>query len=230
MIKLENVDLLKPGFWNRETILQDANVAFGTGERIGILALPGSGKSSLARLLAGIDDPDRGTVTKIGRVSWPIGFAGFFHPNLRVSENISIFARLVGASPDTVAGFCRDVFGIDYGPRKVMQDLTPTQRSLMAYACSLSIEGPATWIADETITVGEPTDRTACDRILAERLETGGLIFLSRNARQLAAYCDKFLVLINKRLIECVDLAVAQEALELSKMVPPELGTRCQHV
>lgn len=230
MIKLEDVSLLKPGFRNREPIVQDVNTIFGPGERVGILAAPGSGKSSLARLLAGIDRPDRGTVNHIGRVSWPIGFAGFLHPNLTVLENIKIFARLVGTSSGAVNGFCRDVFGIDYGPRKVMQDLSPTQRSLLAYACSLSIEGPATWIADETITVGEPEDRIACDQILAERLRTGGLVFLSRNARQLTTYCDRFLVLINKRLVSCDNLAVAQEALELSKLTSLELEERCQHV
>lgn len=230
MIKLENVSLLKPGFRNREPIVQDANVVFGAGERVGILAAPGSGKSSLARLIAGIDQPDRGTVCHTGRVSWPIGFAGFLHPNLTVLENINNFARLVGTSPAAVTGFCRDVFGIDYGPHKVMQDLSPTQRSLMAYACSLSIEGPATWIADETITVGEPADRIACDQILAERLKTGGLIFLSRNARQLTTYCDRFLVLINKRLVPCDDLVVAQEALDLSKLTSIELEERCQCV
>lgn len=230
MIALENVSLLKPGFLHREPIVKDVNAIFGTGERVGILAAPGTGKSSLARLLAGIDKPDRGTVRHAGRVSWPIGFAGFLHPNLTVPENINNFARLVGVAPDAVTAFCRDVFGLEYGPKKMMQDLSPTQRALLGYACALSVEGPATWIADETITIGEPDDRRACDEVLAERLKTGGLVFLSRNARQLKAYCDRFLVLINQRLVPCDNLAVAQEALELSRLTPRELEMRCGHV
>ncbi|RLJ59544.1 capsular polysaccharide transport system ATP-binding protein [Litoreibacter meonggei] len=230
MITLENVSLLKPGFRKRETILQDANTVFESGERVGILAAPGTGKSSLARLFAGIDKPDRGAVRQIGRVSWPIGFAGFLHPNLTVPENINNFARLVGIAPDAVIAFCRDVFGLEYGPKKMMHDLSPTQRALLAYACALSVEGPATWIADETITIGEPGDRKVCDEVLAERLKIGGLVFLSRNARQLTKYCDRFLVLINQQLVPCNDLAVAQEALNLSKLTPQELEMRCGHV
>jgi len=229
MIALENVSLLKPGFRHREPILQDVNMVFGSGERVGILAAPGSGKSSLARLLAGIDQPDHGTVRHEGRISWPIGFAGFLHPHLTVSENINNFARLVGMAPEAVSAFCWDMFGLAYGPTKMMQDLSPTQRALLAYACALSVEGPATWIADETITVGEPGDRRVCDDVLAERLNVGGLVFLSRNARQLTAYCDRFLVLINQRLVPCDDLAVAQEALELSKLTRLELEMRCGH-
>ena len=223
MIALNNVSLLKPGFRERPPILQNASVVFGSKERVGIYAMPGSGKSSLARLLAGIDQPDVGTIRREGRVSWPIGFAGFLHPNLTVHENINNFARRVGVEPEAVIVFCREVFGLEYAPSKVMQDLSPTQRALLAYACSLSIDGPATWIADETITVGEPADRAACDAILAERLKIGGLVFLSRNIRQLATYCDRFLVLLNRRLVPCADLAVAQEALELSKLTPQEL-------
>ena len=227
MIALENVSLLKPGFRNREPILQDANTVFETGERVGILATPGTGKSSLARMLAGIEHPDHGVVRHVGRVSWPIGFAGFLHPNLTVPENINNFARLVGIAPEAVTAFCRDVFGLDYGPKKMMHDLSPTQRALLGYACALSVEGPATWIADETITIGEPSDRKICDKVLSDRLKIGGLVFLSRNARQLTAYCDRFLVLINQRLVECESLAVAQEALELSRLTPDELEMRC---
>ncbi len=229
MITLQNVTLLKPGFINREPILIDANVVFGTGERVGVLAAPGTGKSSLARLIAGIDRPDRGTVSHVGRVSWPINFAGYLHPDLTVADNISIFARLVGVSPNSVEEFCREKFGIGHLARKLMKDVSPTQRAILSYACALSVDGPATWIADETITVGEPRDRTMCDAILADRLTTGGLIFFSRNARQLDVYCDRFLVLLNQRLIPCDDLKVAQKALDLSNEYSVDMQKRSRH-
>ncbi len=230
MIALNMVSLSTPGFFYREPILQDANVVFEFGARVGILATPGSGKSSIARMLAGIDQPDRGTVRHAGRVSWPIGFAGFLHPNLTVRENLNNFARLVGMHPKAVIGFCRDHFAIDYPETKMMQDLSPTQRALLSYACALSVDGPATWIADEVITVGEPHERAACDAVLAERLKSGGLVFLSRNARQLSKYCDQFFVLLNQRLVPCDDLAVAQQALDLSKRPAAAPDLKAQHV
>lgn len=226
MISLENVSLLKPGFRYRDPILLNANVTFGMGERVGILAAPGSGKSSLARLFAGIDAPDNGTIHRGCRVSWPIGFAGFLHPNLSVGENLVTLARLTGLSADAVTGFCQEFCGDPDLPRRRMQDLSPTKRALLGYACSVSVPGPAMWIADEVITIGEPSDRARCDEILAERLKQGGLVFLSRNARQLQAYCDRFLVLINQRLVECADLGVAQEALKMSATRSPQVKMR----
>lgn len=215
MIELQNVSLFTPGFRNREPILLDANVSFGSRERVGILAAPGSGKSSLARLLSGIDMPDHGRVYHVGRVSWPINFAGYMHPDITVDENISMLARLVGVSPRSVAEFCFDRFGLQDLSGKTMKNVSPTQRALLSYSCAMSVAGPAIWIADETITLGNPQQRKICDNVLAERLSEGGLIFLSRNAGQLRKYCDRFLVLLNNRLVRCDDLGVAQKALDL---------------
>lgn len=228
MIALENVSILTPGIRRREPVLMDATATFEPGERVGILAAPSTGKSSIARLLSGIDGPDRGRVRRDGPVSWPIGFAGFLHPYLTVRDNLGIYAKLVGMAPQAVMEFCIDFCRIDGLHRKKMSDLTPTQRALLAYACVMSKPGRAMWIADEVITVGEPRDREACDAVLSERLEDGGLVFLSRNARQLKLYCNRFLVLINRRLVPCDDLEIAREALDRSTAATPYPGAKSE--
>ncbi len=230
MISLEHVSLLKPGYTKRDPILVDANAVFRLGEKVGILAAPGTGKSSIARLLAGIERPDHGTVQHTSSVSGPIGFSGFLHPNLTVGDNLNIFARLTGVTTESVVEFCRDFCGAANFVDKKTQDLSPTQRAMLGYACTMSVSGPTMWIADEVITIGEPRDRARCDEILAERLKQGGLVFLSRNSRQLTAYCDRFLVLINQRLVECDDLGVAQEALDLTLNQSAPSQMRSQYV
>lgn len=215
MIEVRDIALMTPGLRHRRVILSDASFRVTQGERLGILAAPGSGKSTLARVLSGADRPDRGTVRREGRVSWPIGFAGFLHPELSVAENLETLARLIGMPLREVSGFCTDFTGIPGLAGRPMKTLTPTQRATLAYACALCVPGPATWIADEVISVGEPHHRRLCDRILGERLDEGALIFLSRNARQLKIWCNRFMVLIAGRLVPCDDLDVAQQALEL---------------
>ena len=214
MISLENVSILKPGYKRREPILENATATFRMGERTGILAAPGSGKSTIARLLSGIEKPDSGNIRSTCPVSWPIGFAGFLHPGIKVRHNLSIFSRLVGLPNDLVSEFCVDFCGIDGLLEKKMMHLTPTQRAMLAYACGLSNPEPTMWIADEVITIGQPNDRKRCDDLLSRRLEHGGLILLSRNTRVLKSYCDRFFVLINRHLLPCKDLDVALEALE----------------
>ena len=117
MIQLDNISLFTPGLRGRKPILLEASETFGSRERVGILALPGSGKSTLARVLAGIETPDAGHVRREGRVSWPIGFAGFLHPNLSVCDNLDIFARMSGLDPDAVFAFCEDFCAIPFACR-----------------------------------------------------------------------------------------------------------------
>lgn len=227
MIALDNVTILKPGFARRDPILEDATATFRLGERTGILAAPGTGKSTIARMLCGIEQPDFGTVHAGCPVSWPIGFAGFLHPSLSVRDNLAIFSRMLGISSVAVEEFCIEFCGIENLRNKRMSELTPTQRAMLAYACALANPEPSMWIADEVITIGEPRDRAKCDEVLSQRLANGGLIFLSRNLRVLKAYCDRFFVLINKRLMPCEDPDVAQEMLE---MAAQERGTATNEV
>lgn len=214
MITLDNISIFTPGPKRRKPILLEASAEIKTGERVGILALPGSGKTTVARVLSGIVEPDKGKVISEGRVSWPIGFAGFLHPFITVESNLRDFARFTGMPPREVMTFCVDFFEDSRLIAKKMSELTPTQRALLAWACCMSVRGPATWIADEVITVGEPRDRERCEEILAERLEHGTLIFISRNVRLINKYCDRYFVLINKRLVPCSDPEVAKRALE----------------
>ncbi|MBZ9712715.1 ABC-F family ATP-binding cassette domain-containing protein [Deinococcus multiflagellatus] len=51
------------------TIFDNLDLDVGPGDRVALIGANGSGKSSLLRLLAGLDTPDAGTVTRTGRVA-----------------------------------------------------------------------------------------------------------------------------------------------------------------
>ena len=46
-----------------EALLNEVSLGFSEGERIGIVGRNGGGKSTLLKLLAGIDQPDSGRIT-----------------------------------------------------------------------------------------------------------------------------------------------------------------------
>ncbi|MBN1610197.1 MAG: ABC-F family ATP-binding cassette domain-containing protein [Polyangiaceae bacterium] len=54
---------LAKAYGTRE-VLRSASLTVRSGERVGVVGSNGSGKSTFARLLAGLDTPDRGTVTR----------------------------------------------------------------------------------------------------------------------------------------------------------------------
>jgi capsular polysaccharide transport system ATP-binding protein len=82
VIALEAVAKSYPTPVGRRLVLDDATVEFAAGYNFGILGANGTGKSTLIRLLAGSEMPDRGTIRRQVRVSFPLGYDGTFHPAL----------------------------------------------------------------------------------------------------------------------------------------------------
>jgi capsular polysaccharide transport system ATP-binding protein len=79
MITLQRVGKAYPTATGRKVVLDDATATFDAGCNVGILGANGVGKSTLIRLLAGSEMPDRGTIRRDVRVSFPLGFGGTFH-------------------------------------------------------------------------------------------------------------------------------------------------------
>jgi capsular polysaccharide transport system ATP-binding protein len=97
VIALDRVAKAYPTAGGRKIVLEDATIEFAPGHNFGILGANGAGKSTLIRLLAGSEMPDRGTIRRHARVSFPLGFGGTFHGDLRGRENVAFIARVYGA-------------------------------------------------------------------------------------------------------------------------------------
>lgn len=197
MINLDQVTVLQPG--TKRAILRDVSLHIGPRERVGIIAATGSGKTTIARLLSGIEGPDRGRVN-VSNVSWPLGYAGFLHPNLSVAENLRLMARLLGQDPVGYAGRVCHLAEVSYATQ--IRDLAPSQRAILAYMCAMAVPGRML-IADDTLTVGDTQMRRKCEALLKQRFATNGLVFLSRNPRQMRQFCTRIFALTQGCLIPC---------------------------
>lgn len=196
-------------------LLRPTSLTFARQARIGILAAPGSGKTTLARHLSGLETPSSGSIRLTGDVSWPLGVAGFLHPHLTISQNLTTIAKLKNIASSKYIAWCLAFCEFDTSPNLKIADLSPSERALLAYASVVCL----TWdflVADETITVGETAMRMKCDAIIRQHLTTAGLIFISRSPARLKDYCDTFLVLINGTLRHCPDPEAGNLALALS--------------
>ncbi|MFQ6549338.1 ATP-binding cassette domain-containing protein [Aestuariibius sp. 2305UL40-4] len=213
MIALRDVTLWPTGA--ARPVLYRANAIFGDRQRIGILAPAASGKTTIARLLCGIERPASGSVLSTGRVSWPLGHAGMLHPELTAADNLHHLARTIGEDPAHYIAFCQSFAALDRPLSARMKSFSPAERARLAYAASLAIRCD-TYIADETITVGDAETRAKSEALLRGRLDHAGLIFLSRNARQLDAWCDHILLLTDGMLRPCPSAKVAQAACDLA--------------
>ena len=59
-------------------------------------------------MIAGNQKPDAGRIVTEGSVSWPVGFAGTFHPELTGVQNTRFVARIHGVDPEGLTDFVAD--------------------------------------------------------------------------------------------------------------------------
>ena len=161
----------------RKDVLRDVSITFRPGVNMGILGLNGQGKSTLIRIISGSERPDSGTVTRKGRVSWPIGFAGGFNGSLTGRENLRFTSRIYGADIQEVTEFVEGF--TELGPYMDMPVKTYSSgmRSKLAFGLSMSI-GFDFYLIDEAWSVGDAT-----------------LVVVSHNVATIRKNCDSAAVL-----------------------------------
>ena len=77
MITFNRVTKYFPTPKGRHYILKDVSLTLPGDKNIGVFGANGSGKSTLMNLLAGVDQPNRGSIRIKGNVSWPLGLSGY---------------------------------------------------------------------------------------------------------------------------------------------------------
>ena len=185
----------------RKNVLRDVNISFRPGMNMGILGLNGQGKSTLIRIISGAERPDSGTVTRKGRVSWPIGFTGGFNGSLTGRENLRFTSRIYGADIREVTDFV-EAFS-ELGPYMDMPVKTYSSgmRSKLAFGLSMAI-GFDFYLIDEAYSVGDASFQAKAEKVFKERKAHATLIVVSHSVATIRKNCDRAAVLHNGVLSE----------------------------
>lgn len=194
-------------------LLSDATFRFGARERVAVLAPPGSGKSSLVRMLCGLDFPTSGDIIKPTRLSWPIGFAGFLHPVMSGEQNIRTLCDMMQIDSEWTTAFVEHFAELGDHYRRPVQEYSGGMRARLATSFSLAVPFPF-YIADDSIGTGDQDFRAKCDRMMDRLLENAGLFFATSNTRLAERYADRFAVITNAKLVECGTIGEAKALLE----------------
>jgi len=192
-------------------VLDNASMAVASNDKVGLLAAPGAGKSTIIRLLAGVDVPDSGQVLRDDG-GWPLAYGGAFRPEMTGEDNVRMMAGFAGVDPDEFAAYCQQFAELGDSFFVPMQLYTGAMRMRLAFAASLGV--PArTYLADERLVAGDQHFREKCQETLNRRLETCGLILVASNPRALETACERFAVLSRGKIIMCEDLNEAKSLL-----------------
>ena len=108
MILLENLSKVFVLEGHRRVVLDDVTVVFPTRVSVGLLGRNGAGKSTLLSMIAGSTMPTSGRILSDGRISFPVGFAGSFHPDMTGAQNVRFVARIYGVDTDELIDYVAD--------------------------------------------------------------------------------------------------------------------------
>lgn len=208
MIELRN---LSKTYWlrgRRKVVADDICATFPTRAAVGILGRNGAGKSSLLRMIAGTMDPDEGEVLSDGTISWPVGFAGSFHPELTGVQNVRFIARIYGVDSDELTDFVGRF--ADLGPHfnLPVQSYSSGMKSRLAFGASMGIKFD-TYLVDEITAVGDASFKRRSEELFAERLETSGAIMVTHAPGQVRRLCRHAAILEEGRLHYYTDVEAA---------------------
>ena len=94
-VELEHVSKVFPAGAGSITALDDVSLSARQGEFVCLIGASGCGKSTLLNLVAGLDAPTRGVVSKVGHPSFMFQEAALF-PWLSVERNVELPLQLAG--------------------------------------------------------------------------------------------------------------------------------------
>jgi len=205
MIQLENLSKAYATAQGMHVVLDDLSVTFPSRVSIGVVGRNGAGKSTLLRILGGAEHADKGSVTRTGRVSWPIGFAGGFSPSLTGEENCRFVARIYDADVDEVTEFARGFADIGAYFSEPVRTYSSGMRARLAFGLSMAIDFD-TYLVDEVTAVGDSAFQERCRAAFAARRERSAVIIVSHNLGTIKQYCDRFALLRRGKLLIFDDL------------------------
>ncbi|MGY3437808.1 MULTISPECIES: ABC transporter ATP-binding protein [unclassified Marinovum] len=211
MLEFDNVS---KSFWTgtqRKVILDRASFRVELGESLGILAPNGTGKTTLIKMMAGLEKPDEGEIRRGCRISFPLGFMGGVVSKHSAHENARYIARLYGLDPDYVEAYCRWLCGLGEYFDQPLGTYSSGMRARFTFSLMLALDFDM-YLIDEGMPNSTDVEfNKKAAAILAERLRTTTIIIVSHQASVLEKFARKAGVLLNGQLIMFETLEEAKQ-------------------
>lgn len=220
MIHLDRLTKTFPMRGGRKVIVENLTATFPTGASVALLGRNGAGKSTLLKLIAGTIRPTSGKVLSTGSISYPVGFAGSFHPDLTGAQNTRFVARLYGIDTDELIDYVQDFAELGRHFHMPLRTYSAGMKSRLSFGVSMGIPFD-TYLVDEVTSVGDGAFRQKSIAVFDDRRETAGVILVSHSPPMIKRLCSVGVVLENGQLHFYDDIDAALEHHDRNLQTPP---------
>lgn len=189
-------------------VLRSVSLTVGVGEHVAIVGSTGSGKTTLARIVAGIREPESGRITSVDRTRIASldqeghVFAGSLRDNLLLAapgaDDSALLRALHTAHADALLASLPD--GLDTSVGQEGHRLTGPDAQLLSLA-RLVLRDPVVAILDEATADADSRTAGVLDAATADVLHGRAAIVIAHRLSQARA-CDRIVVLEQGMVIE----------------------------
>jgi ABC-2 type transport system ATP-binding protein len=182
--------------YGERAALKGVDLAVEAGELLAIIGPNGAGKTTLLSILAGIVEPDGGSVSSPdGEVGWVPQQAALYR-RLTVEENLLLFARLEGhEDPAASVEEMLELTGLEERREEIVARLSGGNQQRINIAIGL-LARPAALLLDEPSVGLDPRQRARLWSFVLALAESGTtVIFSTHHIQEAERYGRRLLVL-----------------------------------
>ena len=207
-------------------VLRDLSIEIPDKTIFGLVGINGAGKSTFLRLVAGVYQPDHGTITLNGRdtlkddpVRKDISFVAdeaYYPVGSTLGSIASLYESMYDFDSALFKTYC-EMFELN--PKMPMANYSKGMRRRASIILALCTH-PKLLLLDEAYDGLEPLARLQFKRILAQRFEEEEItvVISSHNLRELEDICDSFGILENGTIQRHGDLLESKGAINKYQM------------
>jgi capsular polysaccharide transport system ATP-binding protein len=213
MIRLENLTKIFHTDRGPKVAVDNVSLTLPSGGSLALLGRNGAGKTTLLQMISGAMEPTYGQILSDGTISWPVGFAGAFHPDLTGAQNARFIARVYGADTEELIDFVHDFAELGDNFYLPVRGYSSGMRSRLAFGVSMAVHFD-TYLIDEVAAVGDASFKDKSNAVLKARLETSSVIVVSHSMGLVRQLCTRGAVLEKGKLTLYEDIDEAIEEHE----------------
>lgn len=195
--------------------VHDVSLALQPGEVLGLLGPNGAGKSTTMMMLAGLLNPDAGTIHLCGelfdpRLRWMKSTLGVvpqdlaIYPELTAMENVHFFGRLYGFSGRDLMHRCArslERVGLSDTGKQESGTFSGGMKRRLNFAIAL-VHGPAVLILDEPTVGVDPQSRAhLLDCVRQLSAEGVAVIYASHYMEEVQTVCQRVAIIDHGRML-----------------------------
>lgn len=216
MIQFNNVSKYFPTKQGRYYVFKDVNIELPSDQNIAVLGPNGVGKSTLIRMIGGVNKPNRGEITSNKKISWPLGLQGGLQGSMTGRENVRFVARIHGYKNTQPIEQQVETFAeIGRYFDEPVKTYSSGMRSRVTFGLTMAFEfNFDILLIDELTAVGDANFKKKSEALLREKYKNTKTIMVNHSLAELRKFCDAGIVVRDKNLSFHTDLESAIDEYE----------------